>query len=131
MITAIRSVNVKVRDQQRARDFWVDQVGLHVVSEAPMPDFPGKFWMETAPESDNSLMVLHWPVFDEVEFFSGITFLCDDVQQTYAELSGRGVEFVTEPIHAKFGWWATFRDVDGNVYVLRGEPAGVAAEAAE
>ncbi len=119
MITGIRGINIKVRDQQRAKEFWTEKVGLHVVSEAPMPDFPGKFWMETAPESDNSKMILHWPIFDEVEFFSGITFLCDDVNETVAELEAKGVEIVTAPIPAKFGWWATFRDVDGNVFVVR------------
>jgi catechol 2,3-dioxygenase-like lactoylglutathione lyase family enzyme len=127
VITGIRSVNVKVRDQQRARAFWVDAVGLRVVSDVPMPDFPGRSWLETAGAADDTLMVLHWPVFAEAEFFSGITFLCDDVQQTFAELSGNGVEFVAEPVHARFGWWATFRDLDGNVYVLREEPAGAFA----
>jgi predicted enzyme related to lactoylglutathione lyase len=119
MITGIRGINIKVRDQQRAKEFWTEKVGLHVVSEAPMPDFPGKFWMETAPPSDNSKMILHWPIFDEVEFFSGITFLADDVRETVAELEAKGVEIVTPPISAGFGWWATFRDIDGNVFVVR------------
>jgi lactoylglutathione lyase len=122
MITGIRGVNIKVRDQQRARDFWTEKVGLHIVSAAPMPDFPGKYWMETAPESENSLMVLHWPVFDEVEFFSGITFVCDDMGSTVVEMEANGVEFVTPVTDAGFGSWATFKDLDGNVFVLREAP---------
>ena len=129
MITGIRSVNIKVRDQRRARAFWADQVGLGLVSDKPMPDFPGKFWLEMRPGDDvGPLLVMNWPVMDEAEFFSGVTLLCDDVQRTYQELSGRGVEFVNKPYQAPFGWWATFRDVDGNLFILREEPPGTFAE---
>jgi lactoylglutathione lyase len=129
MITGIRSVNIKVRDQQRARAFWADQVGLGLVSDKPMPDFPGRSWLEMRPrDGAGPLLVMNWPVFAEVEFFSGITLLCDDVQRTYEEMSGKGVEFVTKPVKAPFGWWATFRDVDGNVHILREEPPGSFAD---
>jgi lactoylglutathione lyase len=119
VITGIRQINIRVRDQQRARDFWTEKVGLHMVTERPMPDVPGKFWMEAAGESENTLMILQWPVMDEVEFFSGITFLCDDVRATVQELEEKGVEIVTPVQSAGFGRWATFRDVDGNLFVLR------------
>lgn len=121
MITGIRGVNIKVRDQDRSASFWTEQVGLKVVSDVVMPDFAPRRWLETAGPSGNALMILHWPVFDEVEFFSGITFTCDDIHKTYEELTAKGVEFVSEPVLANFGWWASFRDPDGNVFVLRQE----------
>ncbi len=121
MITGIRGVNIKVRDQDRSANFWTEQVGLEVVSDVVMPDFAPRRWLETGAASRNALMILHWPIFDEVEFFSGITFTCDDIHQTYEELKAKGVEFVSEPFLAGFGWWATFKDPDGNVFVLRQE----------
>lgn len=119
MITAIRGINIKVRDQDAARQWWSQTVGLDVVGDVPMPDFPPRRWLETRGPQGGAVMVLHWPVFEEVEFFSGITFLCDDVRETCADLESRGVVLVTGPTEAGFGWWAAFRDPDGNVFVLR------------
>jgi lactoylglutathione lyase len=119
MIKAIRGINIKVRDQDKAKEFWSEKVGLDVVSDTPMPDFLPKRWLETRGPEGGAQMILNWPVMDEVEWFSGITFLCDDVRETYAELTAKGVEFVTEPFQAKFGWWATFKDVDGNMFIIR------------
>ncbi|WP_154769795.1 VOC family protein [Nakamurella alba] len=119
MIKAIRGINIKVRDQDKAKAFWTEQVGLEAISDTPMPDFLPKRWLETRGVDGGAMMVLNWPIFDEVEFFSGITFICDDVLATVEELTAKGVEIVTAPIKAGFGWWATFKDLDGNVFVLR------------
>ncbi len=43
------------------------------------------------------------------------TFNVDDIQETYAELKEKGVEFVKEPAQEEWGgWFATFKDPDGN-----------------
>ena len=41
-------------------------------------------------------------------------FATDDVQSTYEELKGRGVEFQQEPTEQPYGVDAGFRDPSGN-----------------
>jgi predicted enzyme related to lactoylglutathione lyase len=50
--------------------------------------------------------------------FSNIVFDTDEIQKTYAELSEKGVEFTTEPKMESWGWWAQFKDPDGNEFGL-------------
>lgn len=47
-----------------------------------------------------------------------ISFQCDDVAKTVAELRERGVEFDGEPQKFHWGWHAKFKDPDGNVFAL-------------
>jgi predicted enzyme related to lactoylglutathione lyase len=44
----------------------------------------------------------------------GLFFATDDVQATYEELKGRGVEFSQEPTEQPYGVDAGFRDPSGN-----------------
>jgi predicted enzyme related to lactoylglutathione lyase len=47
--------------------------------------------------------------------FAGTVFLTtDDVQASYEELSGRGVEFVEQPEERPYGIDSSFRDPSGN-----------------
>ena len=50
-------------------------------------------------------------------FFNG-SFACDDVQATYRQLKARGVEFTSPPAKQPRGEYATFKDPDGNQFVL-------------
>jgi tellurite resistance protein TerC len=47
----------------------------------------------------------------------------DDIRKTYEELPAKGVEFAEAPTQQFWGWWAMFKDSDGNIYGLgqRGE----------
>jgi predicted enzyme related to lactoylglutathione lyase len=49
---------------------------------------------------------------------TNITFMSNNVTKTYEELRRRGVEFTREPIAAHWGASATFRDTEGNTFVL-------------
>jgi uncharacterized glyoxalase superfamily protein PhnB len=50
-------------------------------------------------------------------FFNG-ALACDDVEATWRQLSERGVEFDSPPKKEHWGTFATFRDPDGNQFVL-------------
>ena len=50
-------------------------------------------------------------------FFNG-AMACDNVEATWRQLSGRGVEFVEPPTRQPWGTFAKFRDPDGNTFVL-------------
>ena len=44
----------------------------------------------------------------------GLFFATDDIQGTYEELKGKGVEFTQEPTEQPYGVDAGFRDPSGN-----------------
>ena len=49
---------------------------------------------------------------------SNLMFHCDDLEETYRELSGRGVEFPQPPVEQPWGWWSMFEETDGTRYAL-------------
>ena len=53
---------------------------------------------------------------------SPVLFTCHDIEQTYQELTGRGVRFPTPPTKMPFGWWSLFEDDDGTRYALEQRP---------
>lgn len=57
MIRRIATVAVYVEDQQKAKQFWTEKVGLDVVTEHPMG--PNVFWLEVAPEGAQTALVLY------------------------------------------------------------------------
>jgi catechol 2,3-dioxygenase-like lactoylglutathione lyase family enzyme len=126
MLTAVRSVGIYVGDQDRAKEFFTDRLGFDLVQDTPMGEGPGALrWIEVAPPDRNVILVLFTPEGseDRVGTFSNVLFECDDIRATHEELAGRGVEFTEEPNQQFWGWWAVFKDPDGNSYGLgqRGE----------
>lgn len=126
MITGVRSVGLYVRDQDRAKAFYTDTLGFELLQDTPMGEGPDAArWIEVAPPERNVILVLFTPPGSEqlVGTFSNVLFHCDDIQKTYEELTARGVEFTEQPRQEFWGWWAVFKDPDGNTYGLgqRGE----------
>jgi hypothetical protein len=56
---------------------------------------------------------------DWAEWKPSIVFGCNSLQQTYEEISERGVEFTREPKDMPWGPFTKFLGVDGNWYGLR------------
>jgi uncharacterized glyoxalase superfamily protein PhnB len=44
--------------------------------------------------------------------------MSDNVEKTYQELSGRGVDFERPPRKEQWGTSAIFKDLDGNIFLL-------------
>jgi len=55
---------------------------------------------------------------DRIGTFSNVLFDCDDIHKSYEELRAKGVEFAEAPTQQFWGWWAVFKDPDGNTYGL-------------
>ena len=55
---------------------------------------------------------------DRIGTFTGLSFACDDVEETYQELHKRGVVFDEPPKKQPWGTFATFKDHEGNGFVL-------------
>ena len=66
----------------------------------------------------------HWVLFtpegheNRIGTFVNGSLACDNVERTYEELTARGVSFTAPPQKQEWGTFATFRDPDGNEFVL-------------
>lgn len=118
MIKGIKFASVPVRDQDRALKFYTEALGMNVATDQPFDD--KQRWIELKFPRADARLVLFTPEGheDRIGSFSNITFVADDVEKTYEELKGRGVEFVQEPERADWGTAAVFKDIDGNIFVL-------------
>jgi catechol 2,3-dioxygenase-like lactoylglutathione lyase family enzyme len=117
MIRAIKFVSIPTRDQDRALAFYTDKLGFRVVTDQP---FGAQRWIELRIPGAETGLVLFTPPGqeDRIGGFMNLSFVTDDVQKSYEELSGRGVEFVQPPKTEHWGTSALFKDPDGNTFVL-------------
>jgi catechol 2,3-dioxygenase-like lactoylglutathione lyase family enzyme len=118
MISHVKFVSIPTTDQDRALKFWTDVVGFRVLTDQPFDD--KQRWIELRIGSSETRLVLF--KFDESGLKPGGSFngamACQNVEQTHAELSARGVEFVSAPQKQPWGTFAVFKDPDGNQFVL-------------
>jgi len=47
-----------------------------------------------------------------------MSYACDDIEKTYAELTERGVKFEGRPSKEPWGTYAIFKDSEGNRFVV-------------
>jgi predicted enzyme related to lactoylglutathione lyase len=118
MITKIKFISIPVRDQERSLAFYTEKLGFKVATDQPMG--PGQRWIELKIAGGDTELVLFTPPGheDRIGGFVPMSFQCDNVQKTYAELTARGVEFAQPPKTESWGTSAIFKDVDGNQFVL-------------
>src|SRR5215510_6787606 len=108
MIKAIKFASVPVRDQQRALEFYTQKLGFKVATDQP---FDGKQrWIELRiPGAETEVVLFTPPGYeDRIGTFAAISFVADNVEQTYNELAQRWVEFGQPP---KKEQWGNFRDL--------------------
>jgi catechol 2,3-dioxygenase-like lactoylglutathione lyase family enzyme len=114
-------VPVPVSDVDRAKAFYVEQMGFHEDIDARLSE-QLRFVQLTPPASACSIVIGEGITHQEVGSLEGLILVVQDIQATYDELTKRGVE-VSEP--AKQPWGAIhadFRDPDGNRWTLQ-QPA--------
>ena len=118
MIKSVKFVSIPVRDQNKALDFYTKKLGFQIMTDQPFGD--GQRWIELRIPGADTQVVLFTPQGqeDRIGSFSGVSFLSDNVQKTYDDLSARGVEFSQPPKKESWGTSAIFKDSDGNMFVL-------------
>jgi len=121
MIDGIGKVVIDVEDQERASQFWTRTLGFELVQDTPYGD--GR-WLEVRTPDKAIVIVLGLrhggrptPPNDMLPT-SNLFFYADDLQQSYQELSAKGVAFPQPPTEMPFGWWSLFEDPDGNRFAL-------------
>jgi catechol 2,3-dioxygenase-like lactoylglutathione lyase family enzyme len=118
MITQVKFVSVPVRDQGAALEFYTSKLGFKVVTDQEFG--PGMRWIELRVGRGGTGVTLFTPPGHEerIGTFTGISFEADSVEQTWQELTAKGVEFLQPPKKESWGTSAVFKDLDGNQFVL-------------
>jgi predicted enzyme related to lactoylglutathione lyase len=120
MITHISTVGIYVEDQDRALRFWTEQIGFEERRKVPMGN--GLFWLEVAPKGAQSGLVLYPKklMTNWAELKPSVVFQCDDIDAVCAALRKNGVVFAKELAQMPWGQFASFLDLDGNEFGIRG-----------
>jgi catechol 2,3-dioxygenase-like lactoylglutathione lyase family enzyme len=119
-----------VDDQDKARAFYTDVLGLQVKTDAPYGD--GARWLTlVSPEEPDGTQLLLAPRPPAAEGLAqerrssgtpAASFNTEDCQRTYEELRARGVEFLGEPQQMPYGGIdVVFDDGCGNLINLHQE----------
>ena len=118
MIKRIKFVSIPVRDQNRALDFYTEKLGFTIITDKPFDE--KQRWIELRIPKADTHVVLFTPVEHQsrVGTFSGVSFTCDDIDQTYADYLARGVTFEGPPQKQPWGTYVMFKDSEGNSFVL-------------
>lgn len=117
MIRGVKFVSIPVARQDEALGFYTEKLGFTVVTDQPFDD--KQRWIELGIPGSATNVVLFLPDGHEVgKGPSHVTFYSDDVEATWRTLAGRGVEFTNEPSTMPWGTFATFKDPEGNEFVL-------------
>ena len=130
MISNISLVTVYCLDQEKTRDFYVENLNFETRTDITMGE--GYRWLTighpSQPELEVTLMLPGPPLDDEAARFirgqlekgqmGGLGLKVDDCRKTYQELSAKGVTFLQEPAERPYGIEAVMRDNTGNWLVL-------------
>ena len=118
MIKQIKFVSIPVADQNRALDFYTEKLGFTIITDQPFDE--KQRWIELRVPKAETRVVLFTPEGDEkrIGSFMNMSYACDDIEKTYAELTKRGVEFESAPSKEPWGTYAMFKDSEGNRFVL-------------
>jgi len=124
MIKQIKFITVPVADQNRALDFYTEKLGFTIITDQPFDK--KQRWIELRVPQAETRVVLFTMDGDEKRIGSMMpaTFACDDIDQTYKELTTRGVEFDGPPEKQPWGTYAMFKDSEGNRFVLSADKNG-------
>ncbi|MEX1157521.1 MAG: VOC family protein [Thermomicrobiales bacterium] len=110
----LATVTVRVIDQDAAKTFYIEQMGLELRADMPM-DATSR-WLTVAIPGGETEIVLY-PDAAHAGQGPGLVFNTPDIQRAYEDLTGRGVMFTEAPTHQ-------FQDQDGNGHVLVQLPSG-------
>jgi lactoylglutathione lyase len=135
MIDSIGGAVVIVSDQQKAIEFYTQKLGFELKSDIPFggssSSAEGLRWVEVAPKESQSTISLMVPnpivMSDGVEIEAikksigaetGIWFYSKNMQSTYEELKGKGVD-ITAPEKQEWGGiMSKVKDQDGNSFSI-------------
>ncbi len=131
MITKHSHSTVYVTDQDRAKAFYTEKLGMEVRDDVRMGNFR---WLtvgtKTQPDHHLILMLIgSGPMMNAEQtealrklvtsgVMGGGVLATDDCKRDYEDLKAKGVEFAREPKEMPYGIEAVFKDDSGNFFSL-------------
>ncbi|WP_456272927.1 VOC family protein [Bacillus sp. AK031] len=117
-IQKVGQIGIPVKDIERARQFYQEQLGLSLLFHTDSMAFfecNGMRLMLTLPEKEEFAAAS-----------SVIYFEAGDIKAAYEDLYQKGISFIDEPhVVAKMGavetWMAFFKDSEDNIHALMSE----------
>jgi len=113
-------VQVPVSDVDRAKAFYVDQVGFNADHDHQVTE-ELRFVQLTPPGSACSIALGTGLGTMEPGSVQGLQLVVADIETARADLAGRGVE-VSEVQRFDWGWFVNFSDPDGNGWAVQQIP---------
>lgn len=123
MINKIGKITLYVKDQEEAKKFWTEKLNFVVKFEQAMG--PNMKWLEVGPsESEFTTFVLYNKGLMMAQNPSAnvshpnIILSTTDIENAYNKMKANDVE-VGELMNMPYGKMFSFKDQDGNEYLLR------------
>ena len=113
-------VAVPVTDVDRAKAFYVDQVGFNADHDYQVTD-KLRFVQLTPPGSACSIVIGTGITEMAPGSQTGLQVVVEDVEAIRKELAGRGVD-TPEVDKQPWGWFSFFSDPDGNTWAMQQIP---------
>ena len=123
MIKKIGKITIYVNNQEEAKAFWTEKLNFVIELERPMG--PNMTWLEVGPNEcefttfilyDKKMMLAQKPSANVGH--PNVILSTDNIEESYNELKEKGVE-VSEIMTMPYGKMFSFKDQDGNDYLLR------------
>jgi catechol 2,3-dioxygenase-like lactoylglutathione lyase family enzyme len=118
VVESVAVVSVPVSDQERARSFYVETLGMKLVRD----DYsvPGMRWIQVAPPGGGTqLTLVTWFESMPAGSLRGLVLRIANLQRTFDALVKEGVRFEGPPTKQPWGYETVVYDPDGNGIVLQ------------
>jgi predicted enzyme related to lactoylglutathione lyase len=117
-ITNVQLLSVPVSDQDRARDFYVDVLGLELVQDTRMgPDM--RWVMVRPPGAETAITLVTWFPSMPAGSLRGLVLEAADLEDTLETLRRRGADISGGIETAPWGRYVELADPDGNGLILQ------------
>src|SRR4051794_36938190 len=117
MTMRLELIQVPVSDVDRAKAFYVDQIGFNADHDHQVSD-ELRFVQLTPPGSACSIALGTGITDAEPGSVRGLQVVVDDADAAYTELRAAGVE-ASEPVDFPWGRFVFFSDPDGNRWAIQ------------
>ncbi len=124
MISKVGTISIFVEDQDRAKAFYTEKLGMELRADTPMGPGADARWLAVAPAGAETEIVLykfdeHWENYRSTfQQSQSLTLQCADIDETYRIYKERGVEFFGEPETQFWGRFTMLKDSEGNMLIL-------------